>query len=158
MNQNNIEEYNRLCAEFLGWERQGNVDYYKTSAITGSYWGGCGYTTSQMHFHSDWNWIFPVVEALEDEGYWVEISGGNHPREESRIYITTIKSGMVPVFRGEAVYRKKSVTLAIWNLLASHNGKPHYEQPAIKETTQLPGIDPSQVIPSDPMTVKETTV
>lgn len=156
MKQYNIEEYNRLCAEFLGWEHKGThleAEYYKTPL-----WGGSDIALHQMEFHSDWQWIFEFIKEIESKGYWVEIYGQNHPWEERRIHVTSIKSGMVPVFRGEADDWKESIILAIWHFLTSHNGKPHYEQPAIKETTQLPGIDPCQVIPSDPMTVKETTV
>lgn len=59
MTQEEILQYNKLCAEFLGFKYHECSEYWTTLL-----WGGNGFTLRQMHFHSDWNWIMEVVEAI----------------------------------------------------------------------------------------------
>lgn len=64
MTQEEILEYNKLCAEFLGEEM--TTYFVETQMdLIGS---------SELHFHSDWNWIMEVVEAIEKKS-WVNIKG-----------------------------------------------------------------------------------
>lgn len=64
----NEQEYNRLCAEFLGSElkNDGQFDYwtydhlgFDPMKIRGSSW-----VSGNFEFHSDWNWIMEVVEKI----------------------------------------------------------------------------------------------
>lgn len=65
----NQHEYNRLCAEFLGWESLSPKTKY-------CYWKypeeksftfklGSPVHSNNLIFHSDWNWIMEVVEKIE---------------------------------------------------------------------------------------------
>lgn len=63
MKQEWIIQYNRLCAEFLEWEyfqpywypKEDSHGIYKTP-----------WNIEIMKFHSDWNWIIEVVEAIQN--------------------------------------------------------------------------------------------
>lgn len=59
MKQEWIDQYNKKCAEFLGWKHSEGTEYYTTMM-----WGGCGFTPFHMKFNSDWNWIMEVVEKI----------------------------------------------------------------------------------------------
>lgn len=52
-------EYNKLCAEFVGRSGKVNKHLYWVN-IEGVAW----VTVEEMKFHSDWNWIMSVVEAV----------------------------------------------------------------------------------------------
>lgn len=61
MNKQEIENYNRLCAEFLGYKPNkhnngGSDDFYDDPQLY----------VSDLKFHSDWNWIHEVVEKMKD--------------------------------------------------------------------------------------------
>ena len=58
-----MEKNNKLIAEFMGgytpYERFGNsTEYY--------YNGGYVYL-NDMHFHTSWDWLMPVVQKIGDE-------------------------------------------------------------------------------------------
>ena len=92
MTQEEILEYNKRCAEFLEWkEVLDNLNigdekelFFKTSFYR-EYWsegnGICQegwvntdlFKTKHLLFHSDWNWIMKVVEAIEREKFSFEI-------------------------------------------------------------------------------------
>ena len=61
MIQEEILEYNKRCAEFLGYKPNrhndgGTDDFYDNPQIY----------VSDLKFHSDWNWIMEVVEVIEE--------------------------------------------------------------------------------------------
>ena len=83
---NNIVENNRLIAEFLNWECddvelialdkfrkiipfehkvKGKTQYFTTTIFKYKY----------AEFHTNWNWIMEVVQAIEEKGYVVAIKG-----------------------------------------------------------------------------------
>ena len=62
MNQQEILEYNKRCAEFLGYEISENKECFKLPTKNG--W------INLNIFHSDWNWIMEVVEAIEKVADW----------------------------------------------------------------------------------------
>ena len=95
MNKEEILEYNKRCAEFLDYElitpnKRRNPDEWKYS-----YWehkNKANIHTSKkvlgrdeyLSFHSDWNWIMEIVEAIEKlDNFYVQI-------EESACYIYDI--------------------------------------------------------------------
>lgn len=55
MTQEEILEYNKRCAEFLNLHRDEEVAIFNMKA----------YPYDWLKFHSDWNWIMEVVEAIE---------------------------------------------------------------------------------------------
>jgi len=85
MTQEEILEYNKRCALFLGYT-------YYPFVKEGKYPSGLpgwqlpkanfklpetylGRTHRDLKFHSDWNWIMEVVEAIEKLGYQFDITG-----------------------------------------------------------------------------------
>lgn len=79
MNEKEILEYNKRCAEFLDivTEEPHWVEFNKfmPNSIAMSY--GRRHHIEQLQFHSDWNWIMEMVEAIEkltkQDGYRYEI-------------------------------------------------------------------------------------
>lgn len=59
MTQEWVTQFNKKCAEFMGWENSIGSEYYTTTM-----WGGCGFTPFHMKFHSDWNWIMKVKNKI----------------------------------------------------------------------------------------------
>lgn len=64
MTQEEVLEYNKRCAEFLGWK----IDFDEILYVPDTckvkpqiYWPAY----QNLLFHSDWNWIMEVVEAIE---------------------------------------------------------------------------------------------
>jgi hypothetical protein len=57
----NKQEFNQVCAEFLGWE-QGEDGYYNRDM----HHDYSFVKPDEMKFHSDWNWIMEVVEKIND--------------------------------------------------------------------------------------------
>lgn len=70
---NNIVENNRLIAEFMG------LSYCTKYMYEGWYKNHehnhriCDY--DGLKYHSDWNWLMKVVQAIEEKGYVVAIKG-----------------------------------------------------------------------------------
>ena len=68
MNQQEILEYNKNCAELLGYVNltpdDKDFDFYEK--LDGAL--GKMLEPKSMKFHSDWSWIMEVVEAIEKLG------------------------------------------------------------------------------------------
>ena len=60
MTQEQIIDFNKKCAEFLNLYRNEDVAIYKLMA----------YTYDSLKFHSDWNWIMEVVDAIQKLADW----------------------------------------------------------------------------------------
>jgi hypothetical protein len=89
MKQEEILEYNKRCAEFLGWKE--TTEQFKID------WVGCKTKErldrlnkqyipilekngdvlfpdfSVINFHSDWNWIMNIVTAIREKGWRFDI-------------------------------------------------------------------------------------
>lgn len=74
MTQEEILEYNKLCAEFLGVDIHYSVEVYKDSKSPLRQYIDNRPKSEPLLFHSDWNWIMEVVEAIEKKS-WVNIKG-----------------------------------------------------------------------------------
>lgn len=63
MNNQEILEYNRKCAEFMGWEINTFKEQYLyiVSPETATQYN----SLEELKFHSDWNWIMDVIEKME---------------------------------------------------------------------------------------------
>jgi hypothetical protein len=68
MNNKEIENYNRLCAEFLGWKNLNDDSFPEYIDKLGNF-----YPLKELTFDSDWNWIMEVVDAIEKLGHTVDI-------------------------------------------------------------------------------------
>lgn len=92
MNQQEILEYNKRCAEFLGWTYVSSVDvkegkYHKSiqagwytkipmilaPKLTSPLYKGRSHTS--LKFHSDWNCIMEVKDMIQRKFYFVDILG-----------------------------------------------------------------------------------
>lgn len=60
MTQEEID-FNKRCAVFMGWKNMGMVNLELW--VSGKY--PSGIMTSELKFHSDWNLIMEVVEAID---------------------------------------------------------------------------------------------
>ena len=88
MTQEEVLEYNKRCADFLG-ENMVNknhvVEFTSPSYANGKFWisekwlgikdpdGNNLVAVKDMKFHSDWNWIMEVVETIEKVGYQIDL-------------------------------------------------------------------------------------
>ena len=75
MTQEQILEFNKKCAKFIGATPQSLYPENKDLEQDGIHWkfpNGIklamrqNYTTANMKFHSDWNWIHEVIDAIEN--------------------------------------------------------------------------------------------
>ena len=89
MSQEEILEYNKKCAAFLGWDYNKFMDRWNEEDFQHEY---SNTNSIDLKFHSDWNWIMEVVEAIEkidDNFYFVKINTGGcfiHPLNDTRDY------------------------------------------------------------------------
>lgn len=86
MNKKEIENYNRICAEFLKmeYEAHSNTWRYKNEI------------TSQLLFHSDWNWIILVLKSITKIGYnWelIDFNGSVNEKNFMKCSIFNLEFG-----------------------------------------------------------------
>ena len=123
MKSYNQKEFNKLCAEFLGWNLE---DGYYNRDMHHEY---SFVKDDELKFHSDWNWIIEVVEKIENlRGVTVETN--NNWVGEFTIVIrcsgysgTYYKSINKPrVSHGQDFRTKKeAVVESIWQFLNWYN-------------------------------------
>ena len=114
----NKEEYNRMCAEFLG------LTQYK-GMLNCHYWQGADYIvkgtpTERLKYDTDWNWIMEVVDKINDPENGIMVS--IHPNScmitdngrRGKWSLNSI-SNIVRVI--DAKDRKEAVIQAIWEFL-----------------------------------------
>lgn len=125
------DQYNKLCAEFLGGEIFEEGDRWKTrnwnnpnyrpfkviSSCPLTMWGTKEETYNRVLadvlasygawgcFDSDWNWIMEVVDKIEKTYAWVSIKG---------CLVTTVEIDV------NAPTKKEAVVKAIWEFLNWH--------------------------------------
>lgn len=66
MTDKEIQEGNKLIAEFIGWKYNSKEYNWRHSRIDWSSWvdlKNVGH--KEMFFHSSWDWLMPVVEEIE---------------------------------------------------------------------------------------------
>jgi hypothetical protein len=110
MNQQEILDYNKRCAKILGYEYIPEKETF--AYIPHGWWKkdtfkkpfdkeNCLYDHHHLKFHSDWNWIMGVVEAIESIKY--KISGES-------IYTLTISNKICKIesTNDEIVWKKSN--------------------------------------------------
>lgn len=65
MTQKEINDYNEMCASFLGWEKLDTDSEMQTWKVLYKNNEGEYKYTLNMQFHSDWNFIIEVIEKIE---------------------------------------------------------------------------------------------
>jgi hypothetical protein len=125
----NKEEYNKLCAEFLG-----AVEYvpkawyyfsrYRRHWFFPSRFEPNRFTTKMLRFDSDWNWIMELVEAIPQKVQGINIS--IHPN--SCLITDTGVRGQLSLDASKNIVRvldaknsKEAVVQAIWEFLLWFN-------------------------------------
>jgi hypothetical protein len=113
MEEKEILEGNKLIAEFMGM-KQG-----KDFADFNGRWSGDWFDAKNaingcrneiLSFHSDWNWLMPVIEKIEILGYVTEISGNRERSfasigiENTNEYPSRIGYGMEFLKKIDATY------------------------------------------------------
>lgn len=119
MTQEEILEYNKRCAEFLGFNYYNGSDYWTTKL-----WGGGGFSSRLLLFHSDWNWIMEVVEKIQS----LDRLGGIVLIKQGRCKITSRMAGDHSVYADVSHYflkgmkgQKEAVVQAINQFLIWYN-------------------------------------
>lgn len=127
MSNQEILHYNKLCAEFLNYEFDEFTETYETSFLKvvdntafGDEMYSCKLLVSELEFHSDWNWIMELVNAIENlkEGvFQVDIlQEGCKINKQNRLLIDcTINK--LPI----NTTKKESVVKALYNFLIWYN-------------------------------------
>lgn len=126
MTQEEVFEYNKRCAEFLGLKRGWWIHQEKPLTENKKQWwdidgktflGTKVYYDKNLQFHSDWNWIMEVVEAIEKLGYKFQF-GWNITALISLVPNTPAKIALI-----ENENRKEAVVQAINQFLIWYNGQ-----------------------------------
>ena len=73
MNEQQILEYNKRCAKFMGYQVMTEKSFLMYEYPKGTDLSKV-YIDTTLVFHSDWNWIMEVVEAIEKLEFRVEIA------------------------------------------------------------------------------------
>lgn len=116
-----ILEYNKRCAEFLGLKKGWWIHQEKPLTDDKKQWwdidgktflGTRVYYDKDLQFHSDWNWIMEVVEAIERLNYTFIID--NQHCYWYKEYIKEAKSGL-------GASKKEAVVQAINQFLIWYN-------------------------------------
>lgn len=73
-----ILAYNKRCAEFLEWYYENNK-WLKLEPLNGGVIAVLKCNSNiDLKFHSDWNWIMEVVEAIEKKSEYVIMERANY--------------------------------------------------------------------------------
>jgi len=124
MKQKEILEYNKRCAEFLGYINltpdDKDFDFYeKLDGVLGKM-----LEPKSMKFHSDWNWIMEVVEKIQT----LDKLGGIVMIQQGRCKITSRMAGDNSVYADVSHYylhgmkkQKEAVVQAINQFLIWYN-------------------------------------
>jgi hypothetical protein len=124
MKQEDVLEYNKICADFLGLKFDGIM--YRNSYEIMSFFPYLDYSRypNELVFHSDWNWIMEVVEAIEklyDSNIYFKISWNNITIGIATQYELAYETG----FEGVEIHRegnkKEAVVKAINQFLIWYN-------------------------------------
>lgn len=119
MTQEEIKNYNRLCAEFLDYIIKSKNEWYNYEQA----WlpkGKTHYALEQLKFHSDWNWIMEVVEAIEKLKYCVNVTF----HSKSRIHSCCVyneKGELISMREGNRISKKEAVVQSINQFLIWYN-------------------------------------
>ena len=122
MKEFNLEEYNRMCAEFLGWELKSYPTYMNTPFSGRSIWfsptSSDGKTRTfacergKEFFDSDWNWIMEVYNKINHKDSFITL-----PMNGVEDSITPFINESGKVKRALMSGEREVVAQAIWKFL-----------------------------------------
>ena len=115
MTQEEILDYNKRCAEFLGLKRGWWISQQKPLTDDKKQWCDLDgktfldskvYFDKDLKFHSDWNWIMELVEKIQT----LDRLGGIVMIQQGRCKITSRMAGDHSVYADVSLYFKKGVS------------------------------------------------
>lgn len=122
MKEFNKQEYNRLCAEFLGWKETKSCWLTLSSNLNK---GFAATKSSDLKFDSDWNWIMEVIEKIEGLDYphtkYIATISVNIYHKECSLEYSGYESGTFIIVTENTT--KEAVVQAIWQFLNFYYGK-----------------------------------
>jgi hypothetical protein len=138
MTQEEIQEYNKRCAEFLGWYKvintqpfieifsKNEIEWLSEYRSYRTYTGKYQFSIKLCKFHSDWNWIMEVVERIQT----LDRLGGIVEIKQARCKITSCMAGDNSIYADVSNYfkygikgQKEAVVQAINQFLIFYNDK-----------------------------------
>lgn len=130
MTREEISEYNKLCAEFLGYK------YFPYPNVNSGWRKEQGHlklseyylarTTKDLKFHSDWNMVIRMVEAIEKLNFVVEIITNTcliQSNDGSYSESTNCMLDCSYEEYSEANSKKQSVVKAVYEFLKYYNNE-----------------------------------
>lgn len=90
-------EYNKMCAEFLGYKSylHGKHRVYIMSDNNHR-------ADIDLHFHSDWNWIVEMVDAIEKKGFDFNIRSHINPFTQTSFHQVDIRKESITLSEDKA--------------------------------------------------------
>jgi len=119
MKEYNKEEYNKLCAEFMGYKLVTPEMRKHPEEWISSYWENPDFNGSSkgvlcsengLQYNTNWNWIMEVVEKIEQAGFDVNIFQHDATIKKSGEFIVITHASKVKT-------KKEAVIQAIWEFL-----------------------------------------
>ena len=116
MTQEETIQYNKRCVDLLPFNYRNQSKYWIIYKYDDNSFFGKNrryLAVNNLKFHSDWNWIMEVVEAIEKLGYESLIGGGEYyyPEKGMRYIQSFIKDEIT--IHEEAKTKKEAVVQAI---------------------------------------------
>jgi hypothetical protein len=136
----NEQEFDKLCAEFVGWEfvyKKGYVNGYST--INNNFIGYQYIPTIHLKFHSDWNWIMEVrnkilsINQYSETGqrftFSLNATTKFRKNENDKPFKVRVKGVSIsyprPFIEVNSFDEKEAVVQAIWEFLQWYNEQKH---------------------------------
>jgi hypothetical protein len=114
----NKQEFNRLCAKFLGWKHYEGLNPSWNGSFetiqSDSYFFNRVYTKSELRFHSDWNWIMEVALKIRS----IQPFETEYNDEKSIVPFVNFRSAVVVALMHA---NKKVAVETIWEFLNWYN-------------------------------------
>ena len=111
----NKQEFNKLCAEFLGWVLE---DGYYNRDMHHDY---SFVKEDELKFHSDWNWINEIKEKIRLLGWRFDVSHSGSVSKSNNIVVFIWEKycggGDRTIVELEEMSEKEAVVKAIWEFI-----------------------------------------
>jgi len=122
MTQEEILDYNKKCAEFLGVDIHYSVEVYKDSKSPLRQYIDNRPKSEPLLFHSDWNWIEEVLNKIEGENFLYILKSDVYG-EERGYSLEFYDNDGEPIFTHLRTYcnKKEAVVQAINQFLIWYN-------------------------------------
>lgn len=112
MRDNEIIEGNKLIAEFMGAIRH-HSGTWDGKSISIKFPDGKICTLEQLSYNSNWNWIMPVIEKIEQDNYGFKMC-----RKVVEIYLDDTKD---VILKEKKSSRIESLWVALVEFIKRHN-------------------------------------